>query len=99
MIAQSLVSFLEKNLLSCQWKSQFGVECAGCGMQRALILILKGEFIEAFKMYPAVYTLIFMFVFLGLHLKLDFKYGSKILLYLFILNAAIIVTSYAIKMF
>jgi hypothetical protein len=91
------ISFLEEHLLSCQWKDQFGAECAGCGLQRSVILLLKGEFVEAFYMYPAIYTLIIMFTYLGLHLKFDFKRGSKILLYLFIINILIIASSYVIK--
>jgi len=91
-----VISFLEENLLSCSWK-KMGVECTGCGMQRSIIYILKGEFVEAFYMYPAIYTLIIMFVFLGFHLKFSFKNGSKILLSLFILNLIIIISNFIFK--
>jgi len=93
----SLISFLEKNMLSCQWKEEFNVECSGCGMQRSIIHILKGEFIEAFYLYPAIYTLIAMFALLVLHLKFNFKKGSSILLYLFIVNVIIIFTNFILK--
>ena len=92
-----LISFLEENMLSCQWKDQFGVECTGCGMQRSIIHLLKGEFVEAFYIYPAIYTLIIMFIFLALHLKFEFKQGHKILLFLFILNLAIMLTNFIIN--
>lgn len=93
----NLLSYLEENLLSCTWKQNIGIDCLGCGMQRAIISILKGDFIEAFKMYPAIYTLFFMFIYLGLHIKFNFKRGSKILLYLFILNIIIMITNYILK--
>ncbi len=93
----SFTSFLEKNLLSCPWKQQLNIECMGCGMQRALIHVLKGEFTEAFYMYPAIYSLILMFSFLILHLKFDYNNGSKILVYLFSLNAIIIIISFILK--
>ena len=48
-------------MLPCMSKKLFGVECLGCGTQRALILLLKGEFVEAFKMYPPIYTLVILF--------------------------------------
>ena len=92
-----LISFLEENMLSCQWKDQFGVECTGCGMQRSIIHLLKGEFVEAFYIYPAIYTLIILFIFLALHLKFDFKQGHKILLFLFIINLAIMLTNFIIN--
>ncbi len=90
------ISFLEDHLLACQWKS-LGVECTGCGLQRSLIHLLKGEFAEAFYMYPPVYTLLLMFTFLLLHLKFDFAKGHKILFWLFVLNVCIIIINYILK--
>ncbi len=94
----SLVSFLEENMQSCPWK-KMGFECMGCGMQRSFILVLKGDFLEAFIIYPAIYTLIIMFGFLIVHLKFNFKYGHKILLSLFIINIIIIFTNYILKIY
>jgi len=94
-----LISFLEENMLSCQWKQHLGVECTGCGMQRSIIHLIKGEFSEALYQYPAIYTLIILFVFLGLHLKFSFKNGHKISLYLFIINLVIMITNFIIKTF
>lgn len=91
------ISFLENNLLSCPWKKHLDLECMGCGMQRSVIYILKGEFTSAFYMYPAIYTLIIMFSILFLHLKFDFKYGSRILISLFSLNAIIILLNFILK--
>lgn len=85
-------------MLSCSWKQTFDVECMGCGMQRSLIHLLKGEFIDAFKLYPAIYTLIFMFIFLGLHLKFDYKKGGKILIYLYIINTVLILGNFISKL-
>ncbi len=90
------VSFLEEHMLSCQWKLA-GVECMGCGMQRSIIHLLKGEFAEAFYIYPAIYTLGIMLIFLGLHLKFNFVNGHLILKWLFILNIIIIISSYIFK--
>ncbi|WP_353778410.1 DUF2752 domain-containing protein [Winogradskyella sp. 3972H.M.0a.05] len=87
----------EEYMLPCLWKKMFGIDCLGCGTQRALSLIFQGDFVGAFKMYPAIYTIIIMFTILVLHLKFKFKNGSKILFNLFILNIIIIVTSYIIK--
>ena len=92
----NLISFLEENMLSCQWKSM-GVECMGCGFQRSVIYLMKGQFSDAFATYPAIFTLILMMVFLGFHLKLNFSKGHKILLWLFVLNLAIILVSYVLK--
>ena len=91
-----LIEILEKWMLTCPWKS-IGLECFGCGFQRAIILILKGEWIAAFYMYPAIYTLLLMFATLGLHLKFDFKNGTKVLHFLFWTNIILIIGSYFFK--
>nr|WP_179335233.1 DUF2752 domain-containing protein [Winogradskyella costae] len=86
-------------MLPCLWKQTFNVDCMGCGMQRSMSLILKGDLVAAFYMYPAIYSLIIMFSFLILHLKFQFKNGHNIILGLFILNISIIVISFLIKHF
>ncbi|MCP4883502.1 MAG: DUF2752 domain-containing protein, partial [Flavobacteriales bacterium] len=74
-----------------------GVECAGCGLQRSVIYLLKGEFTNAFFTYPAIYTLLLMVFFLALHLKFNFAKGHGILQGLLILNVIIILTNYLLK--
>lgn len=91
------ISFLEDHLFSCQWKDTIGVECMGCGLQRSLIHLLKGEFVEAFYVYPAIYTLIGMLIFFGFHTKFNFLKGDLVLKWLLILNVVIIISSYIMK--
>jgi hypothetical protein len=91
------MSSIEDFMLPCLNKKLFGIECLGCGMQRSVGLIIHGDFIGAFKMYPAIYTLILMFVVLALHIKFKFKNGHRYLLLLFIINILIIVTNYINK--
>ncbi len=90
------ISFLEENMLSCQWK-EMGIECMGCGLQRSVIYLLKGDFVNAFLSYPAIFSLVLMLFFLALHLKFNFSKGHNILQGLFILNVIIILTNYLLK--
>ena len=94
----SFVNWLEKRQLSCFYKSVFGVECPGCGMQRALIALLRGEFAESIKLYPALIPTMFMLFFLVVHLFYRLKNGARILVSLFFLNVVIIVISYMCKL-
>ena len=91
------ISFLENNMLSCQWKN-LGMECMGCGFQRSVIFLLKGDFAKAFISYPAIYSLIILALVLGLHLKFNFSAGHKILQWLFIFNLIIIIGNYILKL-
>ncbi len=87
----------EDYMFPCFWKKNFNFECFGCGMQRSVALILDGEFIAAFYMYPAIYTAIILFGFLLVHIKYQFRNGHKILLCLFIINVILIITNYILK--
>ena len=91
------MSSLEEYMLPCFWKQTFGIDCLGCGIQRSLSLLFQGAFIDAFYMYPAIYTLIVLLLFLIVHLKFHFKNGHKIILGLFILNISIIIINYCLK--
>jgi len=89
---------MEDYMLPCLNKKLFGVECLGCGIQRATALLFEGEFVAAFKMYPAIYTLIILLIFLLTNLFVKFKFDRQIKFALIILNVLIIVISYFIKM-
>lgn len=88
---------LDTYMLPCLNKKLFGFDCPGCGLQRSFILVLQGDFTSAFHMYPAIFTLIIMLVFLVLHIKLQFKNGHKILFALFIINFIFIITNFILK--
>ncbi|MFD1096205.1 DUF2752 domain-containing protein [Salegentibacter chungangensis] len=89
---------MEEYLLPCINKNLFGVECYGCGGQRALLLVFKGEFTEAFLMYPAIYSLLLLLSFLIVNLFVKFKYDYRIKIWLIVLNGTVIGISYILKM-
>jgi hypothetical protein len=89
---------MEEFMLPCLNKQLFGIDCLGCGIQRATALLFQGEFIAAFKMYPAIYTLIILLFFLITNIWVKFKYDRIIKISLIILNVLIVVIGYMIKM-
>ena len=84
-------------MLPCLNKKLFGFECMGCGLQRSVSLLLHGDFIAAFKMYPAIYTIIPLALVIITSLFIKFKYKKKIINYLAIATVAIIIISFIIK--
>lgn len=88
---------IESYMLPCLNKKLFGFECMGCGIQRALSLLIHGDFIAAFKMYPAIYTLIPLFLIIGINFFLKFKFANKINNGLAIASVLIIIFSFIIK--
>jgi len=90
---------LQDFLIPCMSKKLFGVECLGCGTQRALLLVLKGDFVAAFQMYPAIYTLLLFFASLGLHFIDKKRNYNKTITCLAIINGIIMIVSFVFKHF
>ncbi len=88
---------MEEHMLPCMNKQLFGIECPGCGTQRAIAFLMEGEFYEAFKMFPAIYTLGLFFILLGLHLFEKKRNYSILVIASAILNGAIILIAYLSK--
>jgi hypothetical protein len=88
---------MEDLMLPCLNKKLFGFECMGCGVQRAISLIFQGEFVAAFQMYPAIYSLISLFLFIGINIFFKFKNSNRVIAALAIITVATIIISYTIK--
>ena len=89
---------MEEYMIPCMNKQMFGFECPGCGIQRAFSLLFRGEFTHAFHMFPAIYTSILLFLFLGLHFVDKSRNYQKIIIGTASLNAVIMVFAYIYKM-
>ncbi|RKE94742.1 DUF2752 domain-containing protein [Ichthyenterobacterium magnum] len=87
----------EEYMLPCLNKKLFGIDCMGCGMQRSLTLVLQGDFVAAFYMYPAIYTLILLVGFIFINYFKNFKYANKIIITLAIINAILILGNFILK--
>lgn len=88
---------LEKYMIPCPSKYFLGMECFGCGTQRALVLVFEGHFMDAFKMFPAIYSLITFLIFAAVNF-IDKKHNyGPILIGLAIINSVIMVVSFAFK--
>jgi hypothetical protein len=85
-------------MIPCPIHKFMGIECPGCGMQRAIIELLKGNFIESICAYPALFPISIMLIYLILHLKFQFKNGALILKYFFIINSIIVSLNYLFKL-
>ncbi|MFW5707572.1 MAG: DUF2752 domain-containing protein [Bacteroidota bacterium] len=89
---------LEKFHLPCGYKSIFGIDCPACGSQRALDLLLQGEFFESFKMYPPLLPVLVLTTMFLLHL-VNRKWVNVLFLHTFAsLVLAFVMISYIIKL-
>ena len=84
-------------MLPCLNKTLFGYECPGCGLQRSVSFIIKGEFTDAFYIYPAIYALIPLALAILLSFFYKFKYSNKIINILAIVSVFVIIISFIMK--
>ena len=85
-------------MLPCMSKKLTGMDCPGCGIQRSISFLMKGEFVDAFFMYPGIFPLILLLVFLTFDWFFKIKYGEKIKLSLAILTIGTILINFFIKL-
>jgi hypothetical protein len=93
----ALLDWLEQHLLACPMKYFFGADCPGCGMQRSLIELMKGNIAESFRLYPALFPVLITLVLLFVHLKYKLNRGAQFIQYSFGFSVLVIVTSFVIK--
>jgi Protein of unknown function (DUF2752) len=89
---------MEEYMLPCFYKSYTGLDCIGCGIQRSINFLLHGEFVKAFEIFPAIYTTILFFIFIGLHLLDKSRKYHNVVIFFAITNACIMIISYVYKM-
>ena len=97
MLLSAILTNPEDYMLPCLSKQLLNIECFGCGLQRSVVLLFKGEFIAAFQMYPAIYPIILLVIFLVLKPYLKLKNSERIKITLVVLTIATVVINYLIK--
>jgi hypothetical protein len=89
--------WLQNHLLPCPFKKLTGVDCPGCGFQRSVIALFKGDIVTSLHFYPATIPIIFtsLFVALAIRFRIDNRHFVKKTLY--IITGSVIMVSYIYK--
>ena len=56
-------SWTNRFLLPCPFKHLTGIDCPGCGFQRSVLALLKGNWMESWHYYPATVPILLLVVF------------------------------------
>lgn len=89
---------MEDLFLPCLNKELFGIDCYGCGGQRAFLMVMKGDLSGAFNLFPAIFPLLVLLIFVFLNLFVKFKFDHLIKIGLILFTAGVVLVSYIIKM-
>jgi hypothetical protein len=60
-----MVAFLESVLPACPIRALLGVACPGCGLTRALLLCLQGDFATSLDLHPLAPALLLQAIILS----------------------------------
>ncbi|MBK9284864.1 MAG: DUF2752 domain-containing protein [Sphingobacteriaceae bacterium] len=93
-----MIEFIENNLLACSFKAVLGVECPGCGMQRAFIALIKGDFFLSLQLNPSLLPFIFTLVYCLLHIRMNFQNGARNIVILFSSTVLVMTLNFVIKL-
>jgi hypothetical protein len=74
------------------------MDCPGCGIQRSISLLLQGNIVDSFLMYPALIPIILLLGFLIFDMFVTVKYGEQLKLWGTVIAIGTILTSYIIKL-
>ena len=75
----NIITWLEQRELQCLFKKYFHVECPGCGFQRSIIALMKGNVGESFLLFPTTFVLLVFFGSFFINNKYHFA-NSKVVL-------------------
>lgn len=93
----AMVNWLEAHGLPCFSQSLFHVSCPGCGLQRSVIALLRGQLGQSLQMYPALLPMLLYFGFLLADRQYHFRHSKKITQFGLALLFIIIFVSYITK--
>ncbi len=95
---ETITNFLEQHLFTCSVKSLLGVECPGCGMQRAFIALLRGDLKESLSLNPSLLPFLFTVIYAICHLIFSFTNGAKFIVIFFASTLAIVIVNFVVKL-
>ena len=89
--------WLEQHMFTCPSKKMFLLDCPGCGLQRSLLALLKGDIVLSWKLYPPTLFVLLTLAILVVHLIFNLRNGAVVLKFLFIITLLIMTVSYIYK--
>ncbi len=75
---ESSFVWLENHTFPCPFKMMTGCDCPGCGLQRSILQMIRGNIQESIQMHPAGIPMVLLLIFIFLQLKMKWSFGSRI---------------------
>ncbi|EDM37458.1 hypothetical protein PBAL39_09951 [Pedobacter sp. BAL39] len=93
----SLLEQADNFFLTCPFKYLTGYDCPGCGFQRSLLALLKGDLQQSLHLYPPTIPLLLTFI-----ICLPARYFTswrtdRLVKVMFLFSGAVVLISYLFK--
>lgn len=89
---------LQDYMIPCATKQILGFDCPGCGLQRSVLLLLQGDFLAAFYMFPAIYPLLALVTVLVFNQIISIKHYQKLVIVFSISTVVAILINFIFKL-
>lgn len=93
-----LIHFLEQHLVPCSIKHLTGFECPGCGMQRALIALLRGDLRASLCYNPSLLPFLGTLIYAICHLISSFSNGARNTVIFFAFTGSLMIVNFVVKL-
>ncbi|WP_316746488.1 DUF2752 domain-containing protein [Pedobacter gandavensis] len=95
----SFIAQADRFFIPCPIKYLTGLDCPGCGFQRAILALIHGQWQESFQLYPPTIPLLLTFsIALPAHFFAKGK-SDTLIKVLFLITGTIILINYGYKVF
>ncbi|MDB5252250.1 MAG: hypothetical protein JWP27_1419 [Flaviaesturariibacter sp.] len=98
MLILGIADWLEKLMLPCLVRSLTGHDCPGCGFQRSVVFLVRGDLARSVQLYWSTIPILALFTFLLLHLHFRFHWGARALVGMYGLTTILIVSQFCYKL-
>lgn len=91
--------WLHQHLLPCPFKWLTGIDCPGCGFQRSLLALFRGDLAGSFELYPATVPFLALLITAAMHKWLGLDRKGNFLKVLAFFTGGLMVVSYFLKIY
>jgi len=95
---EKIADWLINNALQCPFKKEWGVECAGCGIQRSIALLLKGDITGSIVQHPPLVLFIATIILSIIYIISRNKTALKLLPWAYTASFAGIIINFALSL-
>lgn len=94
----SVADFIEQHQLSCSVKQLLGLDCPGCGMQRAFVALLRGDVVASLRFNASLIPFLFTVFYTAAHLIFGFRSGARWTVIFFSTTVLIMLLNFLVKL-